>query len=70
MIYFNFLSHVYKTFRTKSVWWRVGFLRIFTVASLLSLAPAGGYKPNIKSYYENTKNRATPPNLLGHTFPI
>ena len=31
-----------KNYWTSSVWWRIGFLRIFTVAFLLFLAPADG----------------------------
>ncbi len=41
-----------KTFGTSSVWWRIGFLLIFTVAFLLFLAPSETiFKPYVANIY-------------------
>ncbi len=39
------LGHLFfkEKIQTWSVWWRIGFPRFFTVASLLFLAPAGKF---------------------------
>ena len=57
----------------QSVWWRDGYLRIFTLAFLLLLAPTDLWftlacltqKKHIKSYCQNKKKPVTPLNRPG-----